>query len=69
MYRDIAAKRPRTITSVGLGTFVDPRMGGGKINAATKKDIVELIEFDGREYLAYRTFPIQVSLWLSLIHI
>lgn len=62
MYRDIAAKRPRTITSVGLGTFVDPRMGGGKINAATEKDIVELIEFDGREYLAYRTFPVQVSL-------
>lgn len=62
MYRDIAAKKPRTITSVGLGTFVDPRMGGGKINAATKADIVELIEFDGREYLAYKTFPIQVSL-------
>ncbi|MDD5476287.1 MAG: acyl CoA:acetate/3-ketoacid CoA transferase, partial [Syntrophales bacterium] len=62
MYRDIAAKKPRTISSVGLGTFVDPRMGGGKINETTKEEIVELVVFDGREYLAYRTFPIQVAL-------
>ncbi|MGE4519084.1 MAG: acyl CoA:acetate/3-ketoacid CoA transferase [Desulfobacteraceae bacterium] len=62
MYRDGAAKKPRTITSVGLGTFVDPRFGGGKINALTKEDIVELIEFDGKEYLAYKTFPIDIAI-------
>ena len=47
MYRDIAAHKPRTITSVGLGTFVDPRNGGGKINDLTTGDIVELIKFVG----------------------
>jgi len=62
MYRDIAAKKPRTITSVGLGTFVDPRNGGGKLNDQTTEDIVELIEFDGKEYLAYKTLPINVAL-------
>jgi propionate CoA-transferase len=62
MYRDSAAGKPRTITSVGLGTFVDPRNGGGKINSNTEKDIVELIEFDGREFLAYKTFPINVAI-------
>ena len=62
MYRDIAAHKPRTITSVGKGTFVDPRNGGGKINPLTIKDIVELITFDGEEYLAYKTFPIHVAI-------
>lgn len=61
MYRDIAAHKPRTITSVGLGTFVDPRNGGGKINDLTTEDIVELITFDGHEYLAYKTLPIGVA--------
>ncbi|MFV0438259.1 MAG: acyl CoA:acetate/3-ketoacid CoA transferase [Desulfopila sp.] len=62
LYRDIAAHKPRTITTVGLQTFVDPRLGGGKLNAHTTEDLVELIEFDGRQYLAYRTFPIQIAL-------
>ncbi len=61
MYRDSAAGKPRTITSVGLGTFVDPRNGGGKINPITTEDIVELIEFDGQEYLAYKPPVINVA--------
>jgi propionate CoA-transferase len=62
MYRDIAAHKPRTITSVGLGTFVDPVNGGGRINERTTDDIVERIVFDGKDYLAYRTLPIDVAI-------
>ncbi len=62
MYRDIAAHKPRTLSSVGLGTFVDPRNSGGRINSRTIEDIVELVSFDDRQYLAYKTFPIHVAI-------
>jgi len=62
LYRDIAAHKPRTISTVGLNTFVDPRLDGGKINQITTEDLVELMEFDGREYLAYKTLPIDVAI-------
>jgi propionate CoA-transferase len=62
MFRDIAAHRPRHISKVGLGTYVDPRYGGGKINDRTTKDFVELVTFDGEEYLSYKTFPVNVGI-------
>src|SRR5208337_4027443 len=62
MFRDIAAHKPRTITTVGMWTYIDPRLGGGKINKKTTDDLVEIIRFDGQEYLAYKTFPINVAI-------
>jgi len=62
LYRDIAAKRPGLITKVGLGTFIDPRIEGGKMNTITTEDIVKVMEIDGEEFLYYKSFSIDVAL-------
>ncbi len=62
LFREIAAKRPGLFTKVGLGTFVDPRLEGGKMNPMTTAPINKVVEFEGEEWLFYPTFPINVAL-------
>ena len=61
MYRNIASQKHGIFSEVGLGTFVDPRNGGGKLNEKTTEDIVRLMEIDGKEYLYYKSLPVNVA--------
>jgi propionate CoA-transferase len=62
LWRQMAGKKIGVITKVGLGTFVDPRLQGGKVSGITKDELVKLIEFEGEEYLYYKPFPIDVAI-------
>jgi propionate CoA-transferase len=62
LFRDIAAKKPGTLTRVGLDTFVDPRREGGRINDRSTDEVVRHVEIAGEDYLFYPAFPIDVAL-------
>src|SRR5215211_2945429 len=62
LHREAAAGRPGVLTTVGLDTFVDPRRQGGKMNAAAHEDLVQVVEFDGQEWLYMRSIPVDVAI-------
>lgn len=62
MMRSMTAKGPGIITKIGLGTYIDPRQRGGKMNKRTTEDLVELIHLDGEEWLRYKPIPINIAI-------
>lgn len=62
MPRNIAGHRPGLITKVGLGTFVDPRVEGGKITTKTVEDLVQVVDFGGEEWLYYKAPKVDVAI-------
>jgi len=62
LFRCTAAKQPGLLTKIGIGTYIDPRQDGGKLNSKTTENLVELMELDGEEYLFFKTRPINVAI-------
>ncbi|MDK1019532.1 MAG: CoA-transferase [Actinomycetota bacterium] len=62
LYRNIASGGPGVLSTVGIGTFVDPRIEGGKVNDSAVEDIVELTRHEDEDWLFYRGFPVDVAI-------
>ncbi|HEX7886122.1 MAG TPA: CoA-transferase [Phenylobacterium sp.] len=62
MYRAVAAGQPGVITRIGLGSFMDPRVDGGRLNRSTPKSLVEPLTLAGKEWLFYPAIPIDCAI-------
>lgn len=62
LFREIGAGRPGLLTHVGLGTYVDPRLEGGRMNRSANQDLVDVVQMDEREWLLYKSFPVNIAI-------
>lgn len=62
LFHAAASGSPGWLSEIGLNTFIDPRVEGGKLNSCAKDDIVEVWHRNGKDYLFYPTIPIDVAL-------
>lgn len=62
LYRVGASGQPGLFSKVGLHTYVDPRLGGGKVNTVTTEDIVKIVKVEDEDWLFYKCTPIDVAL-------
>jgi len=62
LFRDIAEGLPGHLSRSGLGTFTDPRNGGGRLNRRTLEQLVRLVHPAGDEALLFDGFAIDAAL-------
>jgi len=62
MYSTVAARKPGVFTKVGLRTYIDPRVEGGKMNRITREELVRVMHIDDQEWLFFPSFHVDVAL-------
>ncbi|MDR1571875.1 MAG: acyl CoA:acetate/3-ketoacid CoA transferase [Clostridiales Family XIII bacterium] len=62
LYRCAAAKQAGVLSKIGMGTYIDPRQEGGRLNGISKESLVEFMEIQGEEWLFYKSYPINVAI-------
>lgn len=60
--REVARRSPGYLTRIGIGSYIDPRLGGGKFTTLCRDDLVELVTLKGEEHLFYPTFPLDAGI-------
>jgi propionate CoA-transferase len=61
LMREMAAGRPGLFSQVGLHTFVDPRLGGGRQSKCAREDLVEMITLGGKEWIFYKPYHVDIA--------
>lgn len=62
LYAAIASGQPGLVSKIGLGSYIDPRYGGGRMTPSTTADLLEVVSLRGEEWLLYHAFPIHIAL-------
>ncbi|HEX8078946.1 MAG TPA: CoA-transferase [Jatrophihabitans sp.] len=60
--REVARGSPGYLTRIGLGTYIDPRHGGGRFTPSARDGLVEVVRFRGEEFLFYPSWPLDVAI-------
>lgn len=60
--REVARRSPGYFTRIGLGTYIDPDLGGGRFTERAKDDLVRRVSVGGEDLLCYPTWPIDVAI-------
>jgi propionate CoA-transferase len=62
LYRASAARQPGVLTRTGVGTFVDPRVDGGRLNDIGSRNLIRVLELNGEDHLLYPAQAINCAL-------
>lgn len=60
--RESGAGRPGLFTNVGLQTYLDPRVEGGRANLAAKGSLCDVVQLAGRDWLFYPALQVDAAI-------